>query len=317
MAKRTLEQVFNAFFHNKEAFSDFCSLNLEQEVLPFSVNDRDLFRPSERLKKYLRFVDKVILRYLLRDEEVLHSYIKGKSALTAVQAHIGNSHFFTTDIKAFFPNITEENVRSILLRNKDNVPVTDIDEYIDDLAKMMTLEGTLPVGFPTSPQLSNAFLFKFDRAMHQYCSERHFVYTRYSDDLIVSGHSFDGFEQLSKYISELLHKSASTQLQLNADKTRFIHTGNKVKILGLVMTREGKVTIDSRYKKQLETLLHFYVSDKNRFHKIVTETFHGKERSVFGLLHYAKSVDPGYLEKLQRKYGNYAVRELMKDKWNA
>lgn len=114
MSKRTLEQAFNAAFHEKESFNDFCVMSQSQEVLAFSVNSRDLFRPSVKLKKYLRFIDKVILRYLKRADDVVHSYVKGKSALTAVQAHAGNSHFFITDLKAFFSNITNVDVREIL-----------------------------------------------------------------------------------------------------------------------------------------------------------------------------------------------------------
>jgi RNA-directed DNA polymerase len=192
--KRTLEQAFNAVFHGKESFSDFYSLDQEREVISFSVNSRDLLRPSPKLKRYLRFIDKVILRYLARDELVAHSYIKGKSALTAVKVHAGNSHFFMTDIKAFFSKISEEDVRKILSSNESLLPISNIGKYHHKLAKMMTWQGALPVGFPTSPQLSNAFLFDFDRALHSYCNEQTFTYTRYSDDIIISGRSFDGFE---------------------------------------------------------------------------------------------------------------------------
>ncbi|WP_252176983.1 reverse transcriptase domain-containing protein [Endozoicomonas sp. 4G] len=316
MSKRTLEQAFNAVFHEKESFNDFCVMSQSQEVLAFSVNSRDLVRPSVRLKKYLRFIDKVVLRYLKRADDVVHSYIKGKSALTAVQAHAGNSHFFITDIQAFFPNITNVDVREILTRNEANVPISDIKEYIPLLVGMMTWQGVLPVGFPTSPQLSNAFLLNFDQKLSRYCASRGYIYTRYSDDIVISAQAFDGFEHLSETIQLLLDSAASPLLMLNDDKTRFTHTGNKVKVLGLVVTQGGKVTIDSKYKRQLEILLHFYVTDRKRFNRVLGETLTGKEHSLFGLLHYARSIDPEYLEKLQRKYGAYALRSLMEDKWH-
>lgn len=316
MNKRSLEEAFTTVFHQKESFSDFCSLNIEQELTLFSVNGRELCRPSTKLKKYLRFIDKVMLRYLKQDNEVVHSYIKGKSSLTAVKAHSGNSHFFTTDIQSFFPNITKNNVEDILNKNIENIPVLGIENYISHISGMMTWRNTLPIGFPTSPQLSNAFLFNFDRALHQYCKENKYVYTRYSDDIIISSNSYEGFDNLSVVIQNLLSNKASPNLKLNEDKTRFLHTGNKVKILGLIITHSGTVTIDSKYKNQLESLLHFYVNDKTKFNKIIDETLEGKEHSLFGLLHYAKSIDPRYLEKLQRKYGAYALNSLMKDRWN-
>lgn len=314
MDKRTLEHAFNAIFHEKESFLSF--LEIEKEWYPLALKERVLLEPSKKLKKYLRFIDKVLLRYLTRDEEVVHSYIKGKSALTAIKAHVGHSHFYTTDIQSFFSNIRACDVSDILYQNTDSVPVSDLERYIPHLTKMMTLNDALPVGFPTSPQLSNAFLYRFDRALHSYCEQNNFTYTRYSDDIVISAHNPDRFEQLTGVIQTFLNEKASPKLLINNNKTRFFKPGEKVKILGLVVTPQGYITIDSKIKKQLESLLHFYVTDKKRFNKIVNETLAGKEHTLFGLLHYAKSINPEYLEKLQRKYGAYAVRTLMKDKWN-
>ena len=316
MSKRSLEEAFNTVFHHKDSFSDFCSLDIEQELVLFSANGRELCRPSKKLKNYLRFIDKVLLRYLKKNNEVVHSYIKGKSALTAVKAHSGNSHFLTTDIQSFFSNITKNDVNEILKKNIDDIPVSDVKLYIPQLSEMMTWDKTLPVGFPTSPQLSNAFLFDFDQALDGYCNKNKFTYSRYSDDIIISSRSFEGFDELLNVIQKYLHEKASKKLILNTDKTRFLHTGNKVKILGLVITPVGSVTIDSKYKRQLESLMHFYVNDTEKFHKIVNETLQGKEHTLFGLLHYAKSIDPKYLKKLQRKYGAFALSSLMKDRWN-
>jgi RNA-directed DNA polymerase len=53
-----------------------------------------------------------------------------------------------------------------------------------------------------------------------------------------------------------------------------------------------------------------------RFQDYLEEHFAGKEQSLFGLLHYAKSVEPRYINKLQRKYGAYAITDLLENKWN-
>lgn len=314
--KRSLEEAFNAVFHGKQSFTEFCSTNNTSEVIDLKLNNRSLTKPTDKLKIYLRFIDKVLLRYLAKDIDVVHSYVKGRSPLTAVQKHAINTHFFTTDISAFFSSITKSDIINILKRDKALLPISDIDNYIQHLAEIMTIDNTLPAGFPTSPQLSNAFLFNFDLHLKAICLEKEFSYTRYSDDIIISSTSFNGFENLTKIVQEALQETTTPQLALNENKTRFRHVGNKVKILGLVITPNGRVTLDSKYKKQLEVLLHFYTSDKEKFNKIVNETLSGKEHSLFGLLHYAQSVDPEYIEKLQRKYGVLALRSLMRDKWN-
>lgn len=315
MGDRTLEQAFNAVFHNKENFTDFCSLDLSEHIDEFLYKERKVYRTSKKLKNYLRFIDKVVLRYLDKNTDVVHSYIKEKSVLTAIKNHASNRAFFLTDIKSFFSNINEEDVTRVLIRDKHLIPISDFDAYIPDIAKMMTWDGSIPVGFPTSPKLSNGFLFEFDNALHKFCRSRVLTYTRYSDDIIISGKDKEPLFELRGFVQDMLHQYASKKLILNADKTRITHIGNKVKILGLVITQDGRVTVDSKYKKTIESLLHFYITDRVRYDDFLNKTFEGKEHSFFGLLHYVKATDPAYLDKLQRKYGILVLRTLMEDRW--
>lgn len=316
MSKRTLKQAFNAIFHDESAFFEFCSLDIRGEVETFTVAGRKVFKTSEKLKKYLRFIDRVILRHLAKNEDVVHSFTKDKNTLTAVQAHTGHNYFFLTDIKSFYSNIKANDVIRMLDRDKELVPISDIDLYINRLASLMTFDDSVPVGFSTSPQLSNGFLFEFDCVAREFCSEKSLTYTRYADDIIISGKSFEELSELKGVIQALLEKHASSNLLLNEEKTHITHLGNKVKILGLSILPNGKITIDRKYKKKLELLLYFYLTDQNKYKSFLQEEFKGSEQSLFGLLHYAKSIDLPYLEKLQRKYGVYALRTLMEERWN-
>jgi RNA-directed DNA polymerase len=313
---RTLEQAFNAVFHNKESFTDFCSFDLSDKIEVFHHREREIYRVSKKLKDYLRFLDKVVLRHIANNEDAVHSYIKGKSVLTAVKVHANNRAFFLTDIKSFFSKISEEDVRRVLIRDKHLIPIADWDAYIPHFAKIMTCGGSIPVGFPTSPKLSNSFLFEFDNSLHEFSRSRELTYTRYSDDIIISGADRDSLLDLRDIIQDMLHQYSSDKLFLNVEKTRITHIGNKVKILGLVITPGGRVTVDIKYKRTLECLLHFYATDKDQYNSLLNKTFGGKEHSLFGMLNYVKSVDPIYLEKLQRKYGVLVLHTLMEDRWH-
>ncbi|MHB1279697.1 MAG: reverse transcriptase domain-containing protein [Acidithiobacillus sp.] len=316
MGNRTLQQAFNAVFHDKESFSDFCSLEQGKHVDGFLYRDRKVYKTSVKYKRFLRFLEKVVLRHLATNANVVHSYIKGKSALTAVTAHSENSAFFLTDIKSFFQNITEIDVRNILDRDKNLVPILDFEYYIPYLAKIMTWDDSIPAGFPTSPQISNGFLLDFDNALHDFCKANELTYTRYSDDIIISGKHKEQLIFIKDIVQDLLHNYASKNLIINIEKTRITHTGNKVKILGLIITQKGRVTIDSKYKRTIESLLYFYANDRNRYDDLLQNKFDGKEQSLFGLLHYVKATDPAYLVKLQRKYGLLSLRKLMEDRWS-
>lgn len=48
--KRTLEQAFNAVFHEKEQFHDFLNINLELEVGLINIKIRIIVRQSDKLK---------------------------------------------------------------------------------------------------------------------------------------------------------------------------------------------------------------------------------------------------------------------------
>ncbi|MFM4670710.1 reverse transcriptase family protein [Aeromonas media] len=311
MKKRTLEQAFNAVFHEKEQFHDFLNINLELEVELINIKDRVIVRQSDKLKKYLRFVDRTILRSLAKDDEVVHSFIKEKSTLTAVQAHVESKYYFLADIKEFYQSIKRKDVVNILERNKAEIPIEDIANYIDYLSYVTTYKDTLPIGLSTSPQLSNAFLFDFDREVKAYCIEHSLIYTRYADDIIISGDNMDIIAILSDRIQGMLQLYGSSCFSLKESKTRITWKGNKVKILGLVILPNCRITIDKKYKKIIEALLYFYSSDKSEYQSLLSKVMHGDEKSLFGLLHYANSIDPLYINKLQRKYGALSLHALM------
>ena len=316
MDTRTFEQAFNAVFHKKESFADFCSFVQEEHIEEFLYKERQVYRTSKKYKQYLRFLDKVVLRHLSVNPDVVHSYIKGKSALTAVEAHAGNRAFFLTDIESFFSNISEKDVARVLFRDNNLIPISDFESFVPYCSKIMTWNDSIPVGFPTSPQLSNAFLFEFDNALQAFCKLHDLSYTRYSDDIIVSAKHREALPPLADTVQELLRTHASESLFVNTKKTKVTHTGNKVKILGLIVTQDGHVTIDTKYKRTIESLLHFYSTDRERYQDLLRTKLDGKEHSLFGLLHYVKATDSAYLEKLQRKYGLLTLRTLMEDRWS-
>ncbi len=317
MNKRTFKQAFNTKFHDKANFDDFLTSDFSKEIDSYTMgNGREVFKPTDKLKKYLRFIDGVILRYLAKDEDVVHSFIKQKSTLTAIQAHKENRYFFKTDIEQFYSNIKRPDVLHIFKNNIEHIPISDIEEYIDFLADITTHNDSIPVGFPTSPRLSNAFLFTFDQEVKRFCEAHKLIYTRYADDIIISSANLETVITLRDQIQYLLKRHVSPSLKLNKRKTHITHKGDKVKLLGLVILPNGRITIDAEYKNKIEVTLHFFANDKNKYQRLLDQHFNGNERSLFGLLHYAKSIDQAYLDKLQRKYGIYTLRSLMEGGWN-
>ena len=84
-----------------------------------------------------------------------------------------------------------------------------------------------------------------------------------------------------------------------------------MKILGMMILPNGKVTIDSKLKRELEVLLHFYVSDRNKFINFVKDDELAGLGRITGYLNYANSIDREYLEKLRKKFGSTAIDTLL------
>lgn len=60
---------------------------------------------------------------------------------------------------------------------------------IERIVYLCTLNNRLPVGFASSPSISNFFFYDYDNLIESYCREKKYIYSRYSDDLIISSQS--------------------------------------------------------------------------------------------------------------------------------
>lgn len=168
---------------------------------------------------------------------------------------------------------------------------------------MITINDVLPVGFPTSPLISNACLTPFDNALYDYCNNSNLIYTRYADDLVISGRNREIFQDVGNKVSELLEHHFSGRLKVNIAKQKLTTVGRKIKILGMVILPNGQVTIDNELKKRVEVLLYFYLRNRDAFLDMVDGDFDAGTRRISGYITYINASDQSYLEKLKRKFG--------------
>jgi len=247
-----------------------------------------------------------VFEYAKINTNVVYSYRKEHSAYTAVKKHADSKYFFQTDLSSFFYSITVEDVKNILENYMGDSPISDLHEYQEQLLNMVIVDGVLPVGFSTSPKISNSCLYEFDNELEQYCLEHSIIYTRYSDDIILSSKNND-LEIVEDVISGMLNKFFGTRFQLNSNKTKHTHKGKKIKLLGMVILPSGKVTVDIKLKNQIEILFYFYLNDKEKFTDYLVNKYQGDLGKISGQLNYINTIDKSYLNKLRKKYGNFIV----------
>ncbi|MCQ3031399.1 reverse transcriptase family protein [Pseudomonas syringae] len=312
MNRRPLEQLFYATFRGKQEFADFSMVDVNAAYSKKDFDGRSIYIPDKTLKLYLGFLSRVLFDRLPVAKEVVFSYRKGVNVVDAVEKHSGNKYFFQSDIENFFGSINRELISNTILAAVELCPIADIEDWLDRIMELVTVNEVLPPGYPTSPAISNACLYVFDKKFIGWCDSKSLTYTRYADDIIVSGKSEEQMHLLVPKITELLDAEFGKCMKLNSNKTKFIRPGEKVRILGVAILPNGKVSVDGRLKKHSETAMHLLLKDKKMFASFLKEEDVDKSLKKFsGQLNYINTVDPSFLDKLRKKYGSAAVDKII------
>jgi retron-type reverse transcriptase len=92
--------------------------------------------------------------------------------------------------------------------------------------------GALPQGAPTSPVISNSILYDFDLTTANYCDARDLKYTRYADDITVSGADR---QEVALALNNIGMRLRERGLSLNAEKTRIASFVGQQRVMGVVV----------------------------------------------------------------------------------
>jgi RNA-directed DNA polymerase len=310
-ARKPLEALFRSMYHDKLDFADFAHGALEEIYSTFGHREHDKVRtitkPSKKLKTFHTFLNLFLFEHLPINERVVFSYRKGFSAHDAVAPHAAGTHFFQSDIRAFFTSIDRSLVRQTIEHGKDRSPIADVDAHMERILDLVCIGGALPPGLPASPVISNAVLLSFDNETEEYCRLIGCTYTRYSDDLIVSGPARGPLETLRERLSSSLASTYGPRFELNSRKSKLFKTGGKISILGLTILPNGRISVDSKVRTEAEVLLHFYLTDREKFAQRAGGDAEKATERISGYLNYVNATDRTYLDKLRRKYGATTV----------
>jgi len=313
-------------YHGKISFDDFLHTPMAKNydvVSATTEGKKRIFKPKENLKIYHRFLNLFLFEFLPLNERVVFSYRKGVGTVNAVEKHKQGRYFFQTDISSFFHSIDAELTEKVILKGVELTPISDVELYIDRIIELTCVDDSVPVGFPASAPLSNAVLYDFDNEFERICDSLDLTYSRYADDIIVSGMLSTNLSGIDEVVQNVLSDFASKKFKINKAKTKYFQVGSKLKILGMMILPNGKISPDTNKKKDLEVLLHFYLTDQRKFKERIDEVKNrsDKEKKILtemdyqsflsGNLNYVDSIDPEYTDKLRRKFGAATIDMLI------
>lgn len=242
--------------------------NKEFEIFKFKKNKKVRKIVAYTTDSNLRREHVLINNYLrerVRYSKFTKGYRKGISIFDNAKAHMYNDIFIQFDIQRFFPSINHRKLTKLLYQevkyNKYNLSRSQSYEIVKKSSQGM--KG-LPLGFVTSPLLSNIYLKKFDNILYGHLKNEELdnvIYTRYADDITISFRCIankidysDIKSRIEKIICDLLKEYS---LKLNNKKTiltNLLESGN-VKVTGVYIVNKQdnirRLTVGRSFKKKL------------------------------------------------------------------
>jgi len=236
-----------------------------------------------------RFYRKVLLPRLI-PSAYSHGGVRGRDIKSNARLHLGSHFVFKTDISDFYPSVHSKRVYKLFV---------DMFQCSPDVSRLCTRLCTfrhhLALGLITSPILADQVLKRVDRRIGGACQKANLIYTRYVDDITISG-SFDlepsGFPTL---VERILQQDG---FQANPVKHVFGRLADGTSITNLRRVR-GHLDVRKEYADELERQLDDAAS------LVRGNEFQGPyftPTQILGRVRFVCWVNPGRRPKLMRKY---------------
>ncbi len=244
------------------------------------------------------------------------AYVKGRSTLDAVKRHQQNQSrwFLKTDFSNFFGSTTKAFAMDML---SGIFPFNEVcrtasgRNALDRAIDLCFLNGGLPQGTPISPLLVNILNVPIDHALTKALREKHFVYTRYADDILISSRYDFDWRDTVRMIEGVLRQFHAPYV-IKPEKTRYGSSSGRNWNLGVMLTKDNRITIGRKKKEHLKATVNSYILDRRNGRPWDV----GDVRGMAGLLSYYHMVEPDYIDKfiawVNARYG-VDLRKMIHD----
>ncbi|EPR43525.1 RNA-directed DNA polymerase (Reverse transcriptase) [Desulfovibrio sp. X2] len=213
------------------------------EIRKASGGMRTIHAPRIFLKTIQRWIVDYFL-FQLPCHPGCHSFQRGKSIISNAAIHVGKKYVGNIDIADYFKSIKSEH----LVHKLSKFFGIGLSRAI---SLICTHDDFLPQGAPSSPILSNFYLFDFDKEISLLCEQNELSYSRYADDITISGKEKNSIYNAINYSKYLLKKH---NLTLNYQKTRVSSRGGQQNVTGVVVNQ--KINPPRSLRRNIRALFH-------------------------------------------------------------
>ncbi|KMT59096.1 retron St85 family RNA-directed DNA polymerase [Paenilisteria newyorkensis] len=251
---------------------------------------RQLLLPSIKLKYIQRWILDNILYTQSCITEVT-GFIPGKSIVNNARPHLKQKYILKLDIEDFFPSIDEKRVFNLF----KNFGYTN--RLARTLSRFCSYENELPQGAPSSPYIANLICRKLDARLTALCAKYALNYTRYADDITISGGRM--VFKLKKHIINII---SDENFSINKSKIKLLTAGDRKKITGIIVNE--KLSVPKKVVRELRQEIYYIKKFNLESHmkKTGNVSKSNYKGHLFGIAKYIFMIDKDlgtyYLDKL-------------------
>jgi RNA-directed DNA polymerase len=265
-------------------------------ILKKNKQRRQLAEPLPSLKEIQRWILNNLL-YKLQPHRYAKAYFPGFTIKDNFKYHKKKNHVLSLDITNFFESVSYQRIEA-LFKNIGYAPIV-----ASLLTKLVTLNGSLAQGAPTSPHLSNLILRQFDHKVESYCKNNKLMYTRYADDLTFSGKEI-GIDSITTFIQKELSELG---LELNESKSKFMPSHGRQIVTGIVVNMTPQIPRNKRkdIRQEVYYIKKYGIDDHLKKVNMQRQNY---LKHLLGRVNYSLFINPKDDE--MRKYKEYLTNLL-------
>ncbi len=252
---------------------------------------REISEPYPTLKEIQYWILNKILKKV-KISKYAKAYYKGRSVIDNARFHKGQNVIIKLDVKDFFSSIQLIDIIGIFSWLGYSKTISNM------LARLCCLNECLTQGSPTSPALSNIFAIRIDNRIGDYVTKLGFRYTRYSDDITISGDISD--KQISSILKHCKKVLSENNLEIQNEKTKVLRKHQKQYVTGIIVNE--KLSIDSKIKRKIRQDIYYikkYGLNSHMSHcNIEKENY---LNHILGIINWVLFVEPKNEEFIQYK----------------
>lgn len=207
----------------------------------------------------------VIFQALYTPSPIATGFLLGKSVIDNASIHVGMHYVFNTDIKDFFPSISQARVWKLLQLEQYGFR-QQIASIVAGLCCMQVVKKdpdsgeliksyVLPQGSPASPILTNMVCQTLDRRLGGLAKRFNLRCSRYADDITFSS-SHNIYTKNGEFITELRRIIEGQNFKMNEPKTRLQRRSERQEVTGVIVS--DKVNVNRQYVRDLHSILYIW-----------------------------------------------------------